>query len=95
MQANQNPEAGKPGFFGIFVLGLKVWGREMRRLVARQAKLHELRQLEGRLREEKRLLERLKDAPGPERELCLRQAEMLEAETERLRAERDAAQTRP
>lgn len=85
----------KPGFFGTFALGLKVWGREMRRLVTSQAKLHEVRQLETRLREETALLARLEAAPGPERDLCLRQIEMLGTEIARLRHEQEATQTRP
>ena len=84
----------KPGFFGTFALGLKVWGREMGRLVTRQAKLHEVRQLETRLREETALLARLEKAPGPERDLCLRQVEMLKLEISRLRREEHASQTR-
>jgi len=85
----------KPGFFGTFALGLRVWGREMRRLMTSQAKLHEVRQLETRLREETALLARLEAAPGPERDLCLRQIEMLRAEIARLRREQEATQTRP
>lgn len=85
----------KPGFFATFSLGLKVWGREMSRLVTRQAKLHEVRQLETRLREETVLLARLDAAPGPERDLCLKQIEMLKLEIARLRREEEASQTRP
>lgn len=84
----------KPGFFGTFALGLKVWAREMGRLATRQAKLHEVRQLETRLREETALLARLEKAPGPERDLCLRQVEMLKLEISRLRREEQANQTR-
>lgn len=85
----------KPGFFGTFALGLKVWGREMRRLMTRQAKLHELRQLETRLREETALLAKLDAAPGPERDLCLRQIEMLKLEIARLRREQETAEAKP
>jgi len=85
----------KPGFLGTFVLGLKVWAREMRRLLARQAKLHEVRQLEARLREETALLAKLEAAPGPERNLCLRQIEMLKFEIARLRREQEANEPRP
>ena len=89
------PEAeAKPGFFGTFALGVKVWAREMARLVTRQAKLHEVRQLEGRLREETALLAKLEAAPGPERDLCLRQVEMLKLEIARLRREEEAARAR-
>jgi len=87
--------APKPGFFGTFALGLKVWAREMRRLLSRQAKLHEVRQLETRLREETALLARLESAPGPERDLCLRQIEMLKFEIARLRREQEANEPRP
>ncbi|MHC1752661.1 hypothetical protein [Humidesulfovibrio sp.] len=97
--STQNPDPlleveAKPGFFGTFALGLKVWGREMGRLATRQAKLHEVRQLETRLREETALLARLEKAPGPERDLCLRQVEMLKLEISRLRREEQANQTR-
>ena len=85
----------KPGFFGTFALGLKVWGREMRRLMTRQAKLHEVRQLETRLREETTLLAKLDAAPGPERDLCLRQIEMLKLEIARLRREQEATEVKP
>lgn len=85
----------KPGFFGTFVLGVKVWAREMKRLLTRQAMLHEVRQLENRLREETVLLAKLDSAPGPERDLCLRQIEMLKLEIARLRLEQEAAQNRP
>lgn len=84
----------KPGFFATFRLGLKVWAREMSRLLTRQAKLHEVRQLETRLREETALLARLDAAPGPERDLCLRQVEMLKLEIARLRREEAASQNR-
>lgn len=84
-------EAPKPGFIGTFVLGVKVWGREMGRLAARQAMRHELRQLDARLRQETALLARLDAAPGPERDLCLRQVEMLKLEISRLRREEQAA----
>ena len=89
------PQAEKPGVFGTFTLGLSVWGREMRRLMTGQAKRHEVRQLESRLREETALLARLETAPGPERNLCLRQIEMLKAEILRLRREEEANGTRP
>jgi hypothetical protein len=85
----------KPGFFGTFTLGVKVWAREMRRLLTRQAKLHEVRQLENRLREEGELLAKLEAAPGPERDLCLRQIEMLKFEIARLRREHEANEPRP
>lgn len=85
----------KPGFLGTFTLGLRVWGREMRRLMIRQAKLHEVRQLESRLREETMLLARLDAAPGAERDLCLKQVEMLKAEILRLRREQEATEARP
>lgn len=85
----------KPGFLGTFTLGCKVWAREMRRLLTSQAKLHEVRQLETRLREETLLLARLDAAPGPERDLCLRQIEMLKLEIARLRREQEAASQRP
>jgi len=85
----------KPGFFATFTLGLKVWAREMSRLVTRQAKRHEVRQLESRLREETVLLARLDKAPGPERDLCLRQIEMLKLEISRLRREEETPQPRP
>jgi len=84
----------KPGFFGTFALGLSVWAREMGRLMTGQAKLHEVRQLETRLREETALLARLEAAPGPERDLCLKQVEMLKFEITRLRREQDATRTR-
>jgi len=67
----------------------------MSRLVTRQAKLHEVRQLETRLREETVLLARLDAAPGPERDLCLKQIEMLKLEIARLRREEEASQARP
>lgn len=85
----------KPGFFATFTLGLKVWAREMSRLVTRQAKRHEARQLEARLREETVLLARLDKAPGPERDLSLRQIEMLKCEIARLRREEEAARPNP
>lgn len=84
-------DSEKPGFFGTFFLGLRVWAREMRRILTTQAKRHEVRQLSARLREERELLKRLENAPGAERELCLRQVEMLEAEIDRLTRE-EAAQ---
>lgn len=89
------PAPEKPGVLGTFTLGLKVWGREMRRLMTGQAKRHEVRQLESRLREETALLARLDAAPGPERNLCLRQIEMLKAEILRLRREEEASASRP
>lgn len=93
---DQNLESeAKPGFLGTFTLGLRVWGREMRRLLVRQAKLHEVRQLESRLREETLLLARLDAAPGAERDLCQRQMEMLKAEILRLRREQEANEPRP
>ena len=85
----------KPGVLGTFTLGLKVWGREMRRLMTGQAKRHEVRQLETRLREETALLARLEAAPGPERDLCVKQVEMLKVEIARLRREQEATETRP
>lgn len=91
------PEA-KPGPLGTFVLGLKVWGREMRRLLTGQAKRHEVRQLESRLREEMAVLARLdasgRATPGPERDLCLKQIEMLKAEIALLRREEEATEPR-
>lgn len=85
----------KPGVLGTFVLGVRVWAREMRRLFAGQARLHEVRQLEARLDEETRLLARLENAPGPERNLCLTQIEMLKVEIARLRAEEAARRAGP
>ncbi|SNS23630.1 hypothetical protein SAMN04488503_3287 [Humidesulfovibrio mexicanus] len=87
-------EADKPGVIGTFVLGVKVWGREMARLATRQAMRHELRQLDARLRQETDLLARLDAAPGPERDLCLRQVEMLKIEIARLRREEQATNGR-
>lgn len=91
------PEA-KPGLVGTFTLGLLVWGREMRRILTGQAKRHEVRQLEARLREEIAVLARLDGSsqvtPGPERDLCLRQIEMLKAEIARLRREEEATEPR-
>jgi len=88
----------KPGLIGTFTLGLAVWGREMRRILTGQAKRHEVRQLEVRLREEMAVLARLDGsshaAPGPERDLCLRQIEMLKAEIARLRREEEATEPR-
>jgi hypothetical protein len=54
-----------------------------------------VRQLEARLREETALLARLDAAPGPEKNLCLRQIEMLKAEILRLRREQEASDARP
>lgn len=88
------PAIEKPGFFGTFFLGLRVWGREMRRILGRQARLHEARQLRKRLEEERELCARLHNAPGAERELCLRQVAMLEAELMRLAREEDARSKR-
>lgn len=85
----------KPGFFGTFVLGVRVWTREMGRLLTRQAKLHEARQLEARLRDEAALLAKMGDTPGPDRELCRRQIEMLKAEIAHLTRERENEQARP
>ena len=85
----------KPGFFGTFILGVRVWTREMGRLVTRQAKLHEARQLESRLRDEAALLAKMGDTPGPDRDLCLRQIEMLKAEMAHLARERANEQARP
>jgi len=85
----------KPGFFGTFALGLRVWAREMGHLLTRQAKLHEARQLEGRLREETALFAKLEATPGPDRELSLRQIEMLKLEIARLTRERDESEPRP
>ncbi|MBU1039569.1 MAG: hypothetical protein KKF77_00530 [Proteobacteria bacterium] len=91
------PEA-RPGLVGTFTLGLQVWGREMRRILTGQAKRHEVRQLEARLREEIAVLARLDGSgqvtPGPERDLCLRQIEMLKAEIARLRREEEATEPR-
>jgi hypothetical protein len=87
--------APKPGFFGTFALGVRVWAREMRKLMTGQAKRHEVRQLEARLREETALLARLDAAPGPERDLCLRQVEMLKFEIARLRREQEDARRTP
>jgi len=91
------PEA-KPGLVGTFTLGLQVWGREMRRILTGQAKRHEVRQLEARLREEMAVLARLDASgqvtPGPERDLCLKQVEMLKAEIARLRREEEATEPR-
>ena len=88
----------QPGLVGTFTLGLKVWGQEMRRLITGQAKRHEVRQLEARLREEMAVLARLdasgQATPGPERDLCLRQVEMLKAEIARLRREEEATEPR-
>jgi hypothetical protein len=86
--------AARPGFFGTFSLGLKVWAREMRRTLTRQAKRHEARQLETRLREETALLARLDAVPGPERDLSLRQVEMLKLEIERLKREQESTESR-
>jgi len=85
----------RPGFFATFTLGLKVSARDMSRLATRQAKRHEVRQLEARLREETVLLARLDKAPGPERDLCLRQVEMLKYEIARLRREEESTRPRP
>ena len=85
----------KPGFLGTFALGLKVWAREMKKLLTRQAKLHEVRQLETRLREETLVLAKLESAPGPERDLSLRQVEMLKFEIARLRREQESTEPRP
>jgi len=91
------PEA-KPGLLGTFTLGLSVWAREMQRILTGQAKRHEVRQLSARLREEMAVLARLdasgQATPGPERDLCLRQIEMLKAEIARLRREEEATEPR-
>ncbi len=88
----------KPGLVGTFALGLQVWGREMRRILTGQAKRHEVRQLEARLREEMAVLARMDGSgqatPGPERDLCLKQIEMLKAEIARLRREEEATEPR-
>lgn len=96
----------KPGLVGTFSLGLRVWAREMRRILMGQAKRHEVRQLTARLDEEMAALARLdgltglgRTAPGhiatgPERELCLKQIEMLKAEIARLRREEEATEPR-
>jgi hypothetical protein len=86
----------KPGLIGTFTLGLAVWAREMRRLLTGQAKRHEVRQLTARLREEMAVLARLDGhaTPGPERDLCLGQIEMLKAEIARLRREEEATEPR-
>ena len=92
------PES-KPGLVGTFTLGLAVWGREMWRILTGQAKRHEVRQLSARLREEMAVLARLdasgQATPGPERDLCLSQIEMLKAEIARLRREEEATESRP
>ncbi|MBU1228870.1 MAG: hypothetical protein KKA55_12740 [Proteobacteria bacterium] len=91
------PEA-KPGLLGTFTLGLKVWALEMRRILTGQAKRHEVRQLEARLREEMAVLARLdasgRATPDPERGLCLTQIESLKAEIARLRREEEATEPR-
>ncbi|MBA4358341.1 MAG: hypothetical protein C0405_11530 [Desulfovibrio sp.] len=91
-------EEAKPGLLGTFTLGLAVWAREMRRILTGQAKRHEVRQLEARLREETAVLARLdglgQATPGPERDLCLGQIEMLKAEIARLRREEEATEPR-
>lgn len=92
---SSQPPGDKPGVLGAFVLGVRVWAREMRRLFAGQARLHEVRQLEARLDEETRLLARLENAPGPERNLCLTQIEMLKVEIARLRAEEASRRAGP
>lgn len=88
----------KPGLVGTFALGLKVWAREMQRILTGQAKRHEVRQLTARLSEEMAVLARLdasgRATPGPERDLCLRQIEMLKAEIARLRREEEATEPR-
>jgi|GEM_PF-1456184 len=95
MAARTPQNDGKPGVLGTFTLGVRVWAREMRRLFAGQARLHEVRQLETRLDEEAALLAKLADAPGPERNLCQKQIEMLKAEIARLRAEEAARRIAP
>lgn len=93
------PEPGaKPGLIGTFTLGLRVWAREMQRILTGQAKRHEVRQLTVRLNEEMAVLARLdasgRATPGPERDLCLKQIEMLKAEIARLRREEEATEPR-
>lgn len=90
-------QVDKPGLIGTFTLGLSVWAREMRRILTGQAKRHEVRQLTARLREEMAVLARLDGSgatPGPERDLCLSQIEMLKAEIARLRREEEATEPR-
>jgi hypothetical protein len=85
----------KPGFFGTFTLGLSVWAREMRRILTGQAKRHEVRQLEARLREETALLgrlEQLASPDNPEYKLAAQQVAMLKAEVARLRREEEATE---
>ena len=88
----------KPGFLGTFTLGLSVWAREMRRILTGQAKRHEVRQLETRLREETALLGRLEQGgatpENPEYKLAYQQVSMLKAEIARLRREEEATEPR-
>ena len=89
-------EAEKPGFLGTFTLGLSVWAREMRRILTGQAKRHEVRQLEARLREETAVLGRLEQhgagPDNPEYKLAAQQVAMLKAEISRLRREEEATE---
>lgn len=89
-------EPEKPGFIGTFTLGLSVWAREMRRILTGQAKRHEVRQLESRLREETAVLGRLEQrgagADNPEYKLAAQQVAMLKAEIARLRREEEATE---
>jgi hypothetical protein len=90
------PEDLKPGFFGTFTLGLSVWAREMRRILLGQAKRHEVRQLETRLREETAVLGRLEQQgvspQNPEYQLASQQVAMLKTEIARLRREEEATE---
>lgn len=89
-------EPEKPGFLGTFTLGLRVWATEMQRILLGQAKRHEVRQLETRLREEMAVLGRLEQQgasqQSPEFKLASQQIAMLKSEIARLRREEEATE---
>lgn len=91
-------EPEKPGLLGTFTLGLAVWASEMRRILTGQAKRHELRQLQARLREETAVLGRLEQhgagPDNPEYKLAAQQVAMLKTEIARLRREEEATEPR-
>ncbi len=76
---------------GVLLLGLKVWGREMKRLARLLVDGYEIRRLRRRLDQECMLLGRIdaEGSDGPERELCLNQISFMKEEVVVLTLERE------
>lgn len=82
---------------GVLLLGLKVWGREMKRLAKLLVDSYEIRRLRRRLDQECMLLGRMaaEGSNGGQRKLCLNQIAFMKEELKALALEREKHRSEP